>query len=85
MARALALHPKLIIADEPTAGLDVSVQGEIHNLMAGLQAEHGLGYLIITHNLPVIGHISDRLAIMYLGRIVEQGESEAIFRDPAHP
>jgi oligopeptide/dipeptide ABC transporter ATP-binding protein len=85
VARALALNPKLIIADEPTAGLDVSVQGEILNLMADLQAEHGLGYLVITHNLPVVRHISDRLAIMYLGRIVEQGETEAVFTDPAHP
>jgi oligopeptide/dipeptide ABC transporter ATP-binding protein len=85
VARALALRPALIIADEPTAGLDVSVQGEILNLMADLQREHGLGYLIITHNLPVVRHISDRLAIMYLGRIVEQGESEDIFRNPAHP
>lgn len=85
VARALALNPKLIIADEPTAGLDVSVQGEILNLMADLQAEHGLGYLIITHNLPVVRHISDRLAIMYLGRIVEQGDAEEIFNKPAHP
>jgi len=85
VARALALQPDLIIADEPTAGLDVSVQGEVLNLMGELQRQHGLGYLIITHNLPVVRHISDRLAIMYLGRIVEQGESEAIFRDPAHP
>ena len=85
VARALALNPKLIIADEPTAGLDVSVQGEILNLMSDLQAEHGLGYLIITHNLPVVRHISDRLAIMYLGRIVEQGNAEAIFNNPAHP
>lgn len=85
VARALALRPKLIAADEPTAGLDVSVQGEILNLMADLQQEHGLGYLIITHNLPVVRHISNRLAIMYLGRIVEQGDSEAIFTGPAHP
>jgi len=85
VARALALNPKLIIADEPTAGLDVSVQGEILNLMADLQAQHGLGYLIITHNLPVVRHIADRLAIMYLGRVVEQGDAEEIFRSPAHP
>jgi oligopeptide/dipeptide ABC transporter ATP-binding protein len=85
VARALALRPKLIVADEPTAGLDVSVQGEILNLMADLQRAHGLGYLIITHNLPVVRHICDRLAIMYLGRIVEQGETEAIFARPAHP
>ena len=85
VARALALNPKLIIADEPTAGLDVSVQGEVLNLMADLQAEHGLGYLIITHNLPVVRHISDRIAIMYLGRIVEEGPAEHIFRAPLHP
>ncbi|MDF1727040.1 MAG: ABC transporter ATP-binding protein [Sulfitobacter sp.] len=85
VARALALNPKLIVADEPTAGLDVSVQGEILNLMSDLQAEHGLGYLVITHNLPVVRHISDRLAIMYLGRIVETGLTEEIFADPRHP
>ncbi|WP_422032701.1 dipeptide ABC transporter ATP-binding protein [Roseovarius sp.] len=85
VARALALNPKLIIADEPTAGLDVSVQGEVLNLMADLQAEHGLGYLIITHNLPVVRHISDRIAIMYLGRIVEEGRAADIFSKPLHP
>ena len=85
VARALALNPKLIIADEPTAGLDVSVQGEILNLMSELQAAHGLGYLIISHNLPVVRHICDTLAIMYLGRLVERGECEAIFERPAHP
>jgi len=85
VARALALNPKLIIADEPTAGLDVSVQGEILNLMANLQAEHGLGYLIITHNLPMVRHVSDRIAIMYLGRIVEEGRTEDIFARPFHP
>ena len=85
VARALALNPKLIIADEPTAGLDVSVQGEILNLMADLQAEHGLGYLIITHNLPVVRHIADRLAIMYLGRIVEEGRTAEVFDRPVHP
>ena len=85
VARALALNPKVIIADEPTAGLDVSVQGEILNLMSELQAEHGLGYLIISHNLPVVRHICDRLAIMYLGRLVERGECESIFERPAHP
>jgi oligopeptide/dipeptide ABC transporter ATP-binding protein len=85
VARALALQPRLIIADEPTAGLDVSVQGEILNLMADLQRAHGLGYLIITHNLPVVRHISDRLAIMYLGRLIEQGDCDSIFERPAHP
>ena len=85
VARALALSPKLIIADEPTAGLDVSVQGEVLNLMSGLQSRFGMSYLIITHNLPVVRHISDRIAIMYLGRFVEQGTTAEIFRSPAHP
>jgi oligopeptide/dipeptide ABC transporter ATP-binding protein len=75
----------MIIADEPTAGLDVSVQGEILNLMRDLQMRQKLAYLIITHNLPVVRHISDRLAIMYLSRIVEQGDCDAIFEHPAHP
>ncbi|SDG28182.1 peptide/nickel transport system ATP-binding protein [Limimonas halophila] len=85
VARALALNPKLIIADEPTAGLDVSVQGEVLNLLAHLQQELGLAILIITHNLNVVRHVTDRTAIMYLGRFVEQGETETIFRAPRHP
>ena len=85
VARALALKPALIIADEPTAGLDVSVQGEVLNLMNELQGRLGLSYLIVTHNLPVVRHISDRLAIMYLGRLVEQGPTDAIFERAAHP
>jgi peptide/nickel transport system ATP-binding protein len=85
VARALALKPLMIIADEPTAGLDVSVQGEVLNLMRDLQGRHGLAYMIITHNLPVVRHICDRLAIMYLGRIIEMGVSETIFENPAHP
>jgi oligopeptide/dipeptide ABC transporter ATP-binding protein len=85
VARALALTPKLIIADEPTAGLDVSVQGEILNLMNRLQKELGLAYLVITHNLAVVRHISDEMAIMYMGRFVEHGPTARIFAAPAHP
>lgn len=85
VARALALKPKLVLADEPTAGLDVSVQGEILNLMGRLKTELGLSYVIVTHNLAMIRHVSDRLAIMYLGRLVETGDTGAVFRQPAHP
>ena len=85
VARAVALSPKLIIADEPTAGLDVSVQGEILNLMTRLQRELGLTYLIITHNLAVVRHVSDETAIMYMGRFVEQGTTREIFERAAHP
>ena len=85
VARALALRPALIIADEPTAGLDVSVQGEILNLMQKLQQELGLTYIVISHNLPVLRHVSDHVGIMYLGRIVEQGPTDRIFSRPAHP
>jgi oligopeptide/dipeptide ABC transporter ATP-binding protein len=85
VARALALDPALIIADEPTAGLDVSVQGEILNLLARLQDRLGVSYLIITHNLPVVRRISDRVAIMYLGRFVEEGPTAEVFARPAHP
>ncbi len=85
VARALALSPKLIIADEPTAGLDVSVQGEILNLMAQLQNKLGLSYIIITHNLAVVRHVCDEMAIMYLGRFVERGRTEDIFAQPRHP
>jgi oligopeptide/dipeptide ABC transporter ATP-binding protein len=85
VARALALSPKLIIADEPTAGLDVSVQGEILNLLARLQRELGLTYIIITHNLAVVRHVSDEMAIMYMGRFLEHGATPDVFARPAHP
>ncbi len=85
VARALALRPKLILADEPTAGLDVSVQGEILNLMSELKAELSLSYIVVTHNLAMIRHVSDSLAIMYLGRLVETGPTGEVFRKPAHP
>jgi len=85
LARALALDPKLILADEPTAGLDVSVQGEALNLLARVQDELGVAILIITHNLNVVRHITDRMAIMYLGRFVEQGSTDDIFERPRHP
>ena len=85
VARAIALSPKLVIADEPTAGLDVSVQGEVLNLLNDLRESLGLSMLIITHNLNVVRHVADRMAIMYLGRFVELGDTEAIFRGPRHP
>ena len=77
--------PKLVIADEPTAGLDVSIQGEILNLMTRLKDEFALSYVIVTHNLAMIRHVSDRLAIMYLGRIVEEGPTAEIFAKARHP
>ena len=85
VARALALDPKLILADEPTAGLDVSVQGELLNLLNDLRERLGLSLLIITHNLNVVRHVSDRMGIMYLGRLVEEGATEDIFYQSRHP
>lgn len=85
VARAIALNPRLIIADEPTAGLDVSVQGEVLNLLNDLRERLGLTMLIITHNLHVVRRIADRMAVMYLGRIVESGAARDLFRAPAHP
>jgi peptide/nickel transport system ATP-binding protein len=85
VARAIALSPKLVIADEPTAGLDVSVQGEVLNLLNELRETLGLAMLIITHNLNIVRHVTDRMAIMYLGRFVERGTTEAIFAGPRHP
>lgn len=85
VARALALDPKLVIADEPTAGLDVSVQGEVLNLLNDLQDRLGIAIVIITHNLNVVRHVAHRMAIMYLGRLVEEGLTERIFAHPRHP
>jgi peptide/nickel transport system ATP-binding protein len=85
VARAVALQPRLVIADEPTAGLDVSIQGEVLNLLNELQDRLGLAILIITHNLAVVRHVAHRTAVMYLGRIVEQAPTAALFAEPRHP
>jgi len=85
IARALALSPKLLVADEPVSALDVSIQSQIINLIADLQARLGLAILFISHDLSVIRHVSDRIAVMYLGRIVETGQAGPLFERPAHP
>jgi peptide/nickel transport system ATP-binding protein len=85
VARALALNPKLLIADEPTAGLDVSIQGEMLNLLNQLQDELGLAIMIITHNLNVVRHVTDKVGIMYLGKLVEEGNTDQVFSAPEHP
>lgn len=85
VARALALNPKLLIADEPTAGLDVSIQGEMLNLLNKLQDELGLAIMIITHNLNVVRHVTDKVGIMYLGKLVEEGDTDQVFAAPQHP